>query len=141
MGKVTHGMTRSAEYRAWMSMLMRCYNPAFVSYKSHGARGIGVCDRWRHSFVNFLADMGPRPEGMTLERRKNDEGYSPDNCEWATRLTQGRNTRRVVLSLEAAAIVRDMHANGIPSQHIAAMLDVSRGAVTGVIYNNTWKEE
>lgn len=61
--------------------------------KYYADRGIAVCAQWGH-FNVFLADMGECPEGMTLERQDNDLGYSPDNCQWATRAQQMRNTRR-----------------------------------------------
>lgn len=74
----------------------RCYNPNCRDYKYYGARGIRICDRWLESFDNYLADMGLRPDGMTLERKDNDGDYSPENCVWATRAAQSRNTRQNV---------------------------------------------
>lgn len=95
-GSRTHGHTSgrkfSPEYYSWSSMLSRCNNPKFIHYPDYGGRGITVCERW-HSFENFLSDMGPRPDGTSLERRQVNEGYSPNNCEWATRKRQSNNTR------------------------------------------------
>lgn len=70
----------------------RCYNPNTRTYATHGARGIKVCKRW-FKFEHFYADMGPRPDGMTLERKNNDGNYTPSNCCWATPKQQGRNRR------------------------------------------------
>lgn len=92
----THGYTRTPTYWSWRSMLARCYNPKCVGYARWGGRGIKVCDRWRSSFQNFFADLGERPPGTTLGRRRNNEDYSPDNCRWETREQQGNNTRRNV---------------------------------------------
>lgn len=74
-------------------MIGRCHNPNSSGYSSYGGRGITVCERWR-DFANFLADMGERPEGKTLDRIDGSLGYFPENCRWATVGEQNRNTRR-----------------------------------------------
>ena len=75
-------------------MKTRCTNPKSDGWKYYGERGISVCDRWLHSFESFLADMGERPEGMTLDRIDNDCNYEPDNCRWTTPVEQVRNRRK-----------------------------------------------
>ena len=87
-----HGKAGTRSYQTWDSMKQRCLNKNIPNYKYYGARGITICDRWL-TFKNFLEDMGDRPEGMTLERKDNDKGYTPDNCKWATPKEQNRNSR------------------------------------------------
>jgi hypothetical protein len=93
-----HGLTNTPEYMSWQHMKDRCLNPESDNYPGYGGRGIGVCDRWQgeDGFENFLADLGPRPEGTTLDRWPNnkDGHYEPGNCRWGTGGEQMRNTRR-----------------------------------------------
>lgn len=107
---VRHGMSYTREYTTWVGIQNRCYDPKTVGYEDYGGRGIRVCDGWRRSFLAFLADMGKRPgRGYSIEREKNDRGYScgkcddciargePKNCRWATAGEQNRNQRRNLL--------------------------------------------
>ena len=88
----THGMSGTKTHKTWKSMLERCTNPNSESYKNYGGRGISVAPEWS-SFEQFLADMGERPEGTSLERKDNSKGYCKDNCQWATPKQQARNRR------------------------------------------------
>lgn len=81
----------SKEYNAWVRMKQRCFNPKAPRFERWGGRGITVCDRWRNSFENFLADMGRSPPGTSLDREDNDGNYEPGNCRWATPKEQAAN--------------------------------------------------
>ena len=93
----THGLTGSPEYISWQRMKRRCYNQKDARYYAYGARGILVCDRWKDSFENFLADMGPKPSANhSIDRKDTNGDYTPENCQWATPKQQARNTTRNV---------------------------------------------
>lgn len=87
-------MRKTREQSTWYNILQRCTNPKSPSWKNYGGRGITICDRWRNSYANFFADMGPRPAGMSIERKDRDGHYEPNNCHWASAAEQSRNTRR-----------------------------------------------
>lgn len=78
-------------YRSWNAMRGRCLCKSNASYARYGARGITICARWE-SYDTFIQDMGPRPVGMTLERKNSEENYQPENCRWATPTEQQSNT-------------------------------------------------
>lgn len=89
------GVCKSPEYHSWQSAKQRCTNPNNVGYRWYGGRGITMCEAWSASFVAFLADMGPRPAGTSIDRYPDPDGnYEPGNCRWATRAEQSAGQRR-----------------------------------------------
>ena len=96
MQKRMDEMRGTPEYSAWQHMKQRCANPNNKDYDHYGGRGISYCLAW-DDFENFYADMGPRPEGCTLDRIDNEGDYEPGNCRWATQTQQVRNSRRTVV--------------------------------------------
>ncbi len=87
--------TKHPLYSVWSGMKNRCFNSNSRDWPRYGGRGITVCDRWRNSFDNFVADMGPRPPGLILDRRDNNGNYEPGNCRWVDSMTSGFNVRSI----------------------------------------------
>ena len=90
-----HGMSGTPIHCTWKNMMQRCHNKNNPGYPDYGGRGVKVCDRWR-TFENFYADMGDKPEGMSLDRVNVDGDYAPDNCRWADDFIQARNKRNSI---------------------------------------------
>lgn len=105
-----HARNRSksvtAIYRTWASMIQRCCSKEADQYHNYGGRGITVCERWL-VFKNFLADMGERPNGKTIDRKDVNGNYCRDNCRWATSKEQGRNKRNTI-KIELNGVVKSI---------------------------------
>lgn len=128
-----HGKSRGQDgkltptYSTWMSMRRRCHSPGTTGYERYGARGIVVCASWRNSFSSFLADMGERPPGTTLDRFPNQHGnYEPGNCRWATPKMQNLNSsgiRPVTAFGQTKALCEWSEISGVAAACIAQRLE------------------
>lgn len=125
----THKMRNTKLYCCWVSMKQRCYNPNHKAYKNYGARGITVCDEWKkdfQSFYNWSMSSG-YSDGLSIDRKNNDKGYSPDNCRWSTSLEQQNNRRgihQIKYNGETHSIAEWSRITGIPSKTISRRIFV-----------------
>jgi hypothetical protein len=127
-----HGLSYTSTHAVWASMKSRCTNRNQRCYPRYGGRGISVCERWL-SFVNFYADMGDKPDGMSLDRIDPNGNYEPSNCRWATKYTQANNTRTN----------RFLHFNG-ETRSVADWgrhLGISAKAISDRINKHKWTVE
>lgn len=125
-GDAVKGRKAITEYTTWTEIRARCRRPTHPKFPIYGGRGIFVCDRWRESYENFLADMGrkPHPE-MSIDRIDNNGPYSPGNCRWATRKTQANNTRqnvRLVIGGAEKPVTEWASISGVPGKRIRARI-------------------
>lgn len=137
-GDVNHespydGRSKLREHRTWIEMRHRCKRDYLL-------KRIKVCKRWRSSFANFYADMGPKPTpGHTIDRINNSKGYSPENCRWATHTENNRNRKGVKLTMELAERARRDYAKGGMSQsEIASEYGVSQGTMSLLLARKIW---
>lgn len=115
-------------------MMYRCTSPKSPNWAYYGGRGITVCERWR-DFRNFVADMGERPPGMSIERSDNDGNYEPGNCRWATRSEQQRNSRNSKLT---QADVDWIRSRPLSNSEMARRLGISQPVVSLIASGQKW---
>ena len=136
--RVYHGLSKTPTYRTWISMHTRCTDPANASFRHYGAKGVRVCERW-NNFALFIADMGMRPEGKTIDRINNALGYEASNCRWATLLEQQRNRNGVKCDPNMAIYIRSQYKDGKAQRQLARDLGFNQSTIHSIIHLKTWK--
>jgi len=126
---------KSSTYSSWDAMIQRCTNKNHASYRNYGGRGITICERWLN-FKNFLADMGEKPEGLTIERIDNNKNYEPSNCKWILKTEQSFNRRVNKLSKDK---VEDIRRSDKPNKELAAIYNVRTDYISKVKNYKVWE--
>jgi hypothetical protein len=124
----THGLSNTPTFDSWRSMVHRTTNPRSPQYPNYGGRGITIDPRWLN-FDNFLADMGTRPPGTSIDRRDNNGPYAAWNCKWSTPHEQMRNTRSFKLTPDVVAEVKRLRATGLTLRKISTQTNLGYGTV------------
>lgn len=134
-----HGLAGTSTHNIWWQMIERCTNPNAQKYKWYGGRGVTVCERWM-TFENFVADMGERPRGLTIDRIDYSKGYEPGNCRWTTWRVQRRNRADVKLEPHEPSQIVWLKGEGYGAREIATYFDINpttvHKIVKGRLYND-----
>lgn len=139
-GHARHGH-ESPTYISWQAMRARCRYIDRDPANKHIGRGISVCRQWDESFEQFLSDMGPRPDGTTLDRfPDNDGNYKPGNCRWATPTEQARNRRNARLTFDSAVDVALAMLMGGRSRDVAMRFGTSESLPREIAAGRCWKD-
>ena len=126
----SHGMRGTPTYSSWMSAKQRCHNEDAKSYDRYGGVGIHMAEEWRNSFDAFMAHMGTRPAGTTLDRIDGTKGYEPGNCRWATTDVQANNKKNSVRTvIDGVEVTAKELAARIGISHCAAIKRIKRGRI------------
>lgn len=140
--RARHGRSheaRGSAYASWRSMRDRCNAPNNPEYSNYGGRGIRICQRW-DSFKAFVADMGERPPGTSIDRIDVNGNYEPGNCRWATSVQQNRNRRTGVLDADRVREILGRHEHGESQRSVSRRLGIASRTVYDIIHRRRWAD-
>ena len=143
--RVTNGMNRNGKrdplYVVYYGIRARCYNEKNIAYYRYGGRGITICDEWLKdppSFFKWALLSGWR-KGLEIDRKENDLGYSPDNCQIVTHLINSQKTSHVKLSVEKAEAIKVVYkAGGTSHKKLGKQFDVAECTIMKIVNNHIW---
>jgi hypothetical protein len=142
--RTRHGHCLNGEntstYHTWQGMIQRCTNPNAPAYEDYGARGITIEDERWYDFVNFLEDMGCRPEGRTLDRIDFNRGYCKQNCRWATPAEQTANRCGTKLNPLKVTEIKRLLKTKMKQKRIASKFGVNCRTISQIYVGNRWAE-
>lgn len=122
-----HGKTNSPEWKTWAAMIARCTQPSMETYQFYGGKGISVCERWKE-FANFLADMGSKPKGLSLDRIDSAGNYEPGNCKWSTAAEQAINkSNNIWVEIDGRKQVMTHWAKELGIKRTTVIMRIKRG--------------
>lgn len=130
---------KDPRYYVWHNMVSRCHKPTHAAFGWYGARGIVVCEEWRRNFQAFVADMGERPPGFTLDRIDCDGPYSPENCRWVSQTVNQQNRTNNKLTKEVAEQIRAAVMAGHRNKSaVARAFGISPAMVRRIVAGKAW---
>lgn len=146
--RAKHGASHKKLYYIWRAMRSRCYLPADGNYKRYGARGITVCDEWRESYTAFekWAMANGYKDGLSIDRKKNQQPYCPENCQWITRASNSSKKAAdhvydgsTAVPVDVILAIREESAAGSSRAVLVAKYGLTADTVSGIVTGKTYK--
>ena len=133
---IYHGLKQTQEYTTWCMMKSRCYNENNPKYERYGRRGISICDRWNNSFLNFLNDIGKKPNSKSqIDRIDNDGNYTIENCRWVSPAENCQNKSTTKLTREDVIEIRSSNKT---KKELVKKFGINKHHLNSIIARRSW---